>query len=207
MNLLLDIVSPIPEFSVIDDNKIIYSSKIIQSKEEKLSDSIIPAYKEIENTLDFKTKLKSLLVTIGPGSYTSLRVGISFMLGLHFSKGIKVAGLSSEDFLKFEIDKNNQLNCGIYFISSNNQKFICYKKFDSSFKYIKLEDNNFNQFEELNDIDIIYYNHEPLECSLLNLKQKKYLIKEKIVNNFDKIKFNDNDLIKPIYISNNKILN
>ena len=60
MNLLLDIVSPIPEFSVIDDNKIIYSSKIIQSKEEKLSDSIIPAYKEIENTLDFKTKLSNL---------------------------------------------------------------------------------------------------------------------------------------------------
>ena len=180
---------------------------IIRTEEEKLSDSIIPAYQEIENILDFKKKLKSLIVTIGPGSYTSLRVGISFILGLHYSKGIKVAGLSSEDFLEFEIKNNDKLNYGIYFVSSNNQKFICYKIIGSNFKYIKIENNEFDQFKKLNKIDLIYYNIEPLKCSPLNLKQEKYFIKEKIINNFNKIKYNDNGLLKPIYISNNKILN
>ena len=49
MNLLLDVISPIPEFSVINDNKIILSSKIVKSEENKLSDSIIPAYQKINN--------------------------------------------------------------------------------------------------------------------------------------------------------------
>ena len=44
MNLLLDVISPIPEFSVINDNKIILSRRIVKSEEKKLSDSIIPAY-------------------------------------------------------------------------------------------------------------------------------------------------------------------
>ena len=114
MNLLLDVISPIPEFSVIDDNKIIYSCKIMHSKEKKLSDCIIPTYLEIEKNLKLKNNLKSVIVTTGPASFTSLRVGVSFMLGLHFSKEINIAGVSSEDLLNFEINKNVKINHGIY---------------------------------------------------------------------------------------------
>ena len=92
MNLLLDVISPIPEFSVINDNKIILSSKIVKSEENKLSDSIIPAYQKIDKVLNLTRNLTSLIVTTGPGSYTSLRIGISFILGLHFSKEIKILG-------------------------------------------------------------------------------------------------------------------
>ena len=92
MNLLLDTISPIPEFSVINDNKIILSSKIVKSEENKLSDYIIPAYLKIDKVLNLTKHLKSLIVTKGPGSYTSLRIGISFLLGLHFSKEVKSCG-------------------------------------------------------------------------------------------------------------------
>ena len=51
MHLFLDIISPIPEFTVIDDNKIILSRSITQSEGDKLSDSIIPAFLDIEKTL------------------------------------------------------------------------------------------------------------------------------------------------------------
>ena len=44
MILYLDVVSSIPEFSIIEDNKIIFSCKISHSIKEKLSDSIIPKY-------------------------------------------------------------------------------------------------------------------------------------------------------------------
>ena len=106
MNLLLDVISPIPEFSVINDNKIILSSKIVKSAENKLSDSIIPAYQKIDKALNLTRYLTSLIVTTGPGSYTSLRIGISFILGLHFSKEIKISGVSGEDLLDFEINNN-----------------------------------------------------------------------------------------------------
>ena len=62
MNLFLDVISPIPEFSVINDNKIILSSKIVKSEENKLSDSIIPAYQKIDKALNLSRNLKSLIL-------------------------------------------------------------------------------------------------------------------------------------------------
>ena len=179
----------------------------MHSKERKLSDCIIPTYLEIENNLKLKKNLKSVIVTTGPASFTSLRVGVSFMLGLHFSKEINIAGVSSEDLLNFKINKNPKINCGIYIISANNQKFISYKNFNSGHKYTKLENNTDNSLEEINSLNILYYNHEPLNINLKNLEQKKYNIKNSILLNIDKIKYNNIDILKPIYISNNQILN
>ena len=207
MNLFLDVMSPIPEFSVINDNKIILSTRIVKSEENKLSDFIIPTYKKIDKTLNLTRSLTSLIVTRGPGSYTSLRIGISFILGLHFSKKIKISGVSIEDLLKFEIGNNPQLNYGIYFVSANNQEFVCYKLFNQNFKYIKLEKNSLNNHKELKQIEIFYYNHKPLNISLQNCRQIKYLIKENILRNFFKLQFNNFDILRPIYISNNQILN
>ena len=207
MNLFLDVISPIPEFTVINDNKIILSRRIVKSEENKLSDSIIPAYKKIDKALNLTRNLTSLIVTKGPGSYTSLRIGISFILGLHFSKEIKIVGVSSEDLLNFEISNNPKLNYGIYFISANNQEFVCYKLFNQNFKYIKLEKNSLNNHKELKQIEIFYYNHKPLNISLQNCRQIKYLIKENILRNFFKLQFNNFDILRPIYISNNQILN
>ena len=136
MNLFLDVISPIPEFLVIDDNKIILSRRIVKSEENKLSDYIIPAYKKIDKALDLTKNLTSLIVTTGPGSYTSLRIGVSFILGLHFSKQIKIAGISSEDLLNFEISNNPKLNYGIYLISANKQEFVCYKLLNQNFKSV-----------------------------------------------------------------------
>ena len=207
MNLLLDVISPIPEFSVINDNKIILSSKIVKSKEKKLSDSIIPVYQKIDKVLNLTRHLTSLIVTTGPGSYTSLRIGISFILGLHFSKEIKISGVSGENLLNFEINNNPKFNYGIYFISANKQEFVCYKLLNQNFKYIKLERTNLNNHKELIQVDIFYYNQEPLNICLQNCRQKKYLIKENILRNFSKLSFNNFDILRPIYISNNQILN
>ena len=207
MNLFLDVISPIPEFSVIDDNKIILSSKIVKLEENKLSDSIIPAYQKIDKALQLTKNLTSLIVTTGPGSYTSLRVGISFILGLHFSKKIKISGISIEDLVGFEMNNNLGLNYGMYIVSANNQEFICYKLADQKFKYLKWEENNLNIYEELKQIKTLYYNHQSLNISLKKCRQIKFLIKESILKNFFKIKFNNSDILQPIYVSNNKILN
>ena len=44
MFLFLDVVSPIPEFHLINDKKVIVSTKITENVDEKLSDTIIPKY-------------------------------------------------------------------------------------------------------------------------------------------------------------------
>ena len=88
MLLFLDIISSIPEFCVIDDNKIILQQKITHSETDKLSDNIIQSYIEIDKRLNLTKNLKKISTTIGPGSYTSLRVGSAFISGLMISRNI-----------------------------------------------------------------------------------------------------------------------
>ncbi len=52
MILFLDVISPIPEFCVIDDNKIILQEKIILNEADRLSDNIIQSYVEIDKRLN-----------------------------------------------------------------------------------------------------------------------------------------------------------
>ena len=84
MILFLDVISTIPEFSLIDENKIIYSRSIINLNGDKLSDKIIPCFLKINENFDLDSKLNGLIITTGPGSYTSLRVGAAFIAGLQY---------------------------------------------------------------------------------------------------------------------------
>ena len=207
MNLLLDVMSPIPEFSVFDENKIIISIKLPQTQEKKLSDTINPSYIKINKVLNLQKNLQSLVVTTGPGSFTAIRVGVSFMLGIHYSKNIKIAGVSSEDLLNFELPKNKEKNIGMFISSANDQQIICYKKVNQNYNYIKIEKNNLNELKNLNDLNILYFNDKPLNLIKNNIKQNNYVIKDNIVKNFSKLNFDNTDVLKPIYISNNKNLN
>ena len=67
-----------------------------------------------------------MIITIGPGSYTALRVGASFISGLSQSMNLPVCEISSKTIYDFLYDTDTQM--GIYFESSNNQKFFSYKK-------------------------------------------------------------------------------
>ena len=124
MILFLDTVSPLPEFSLIADNKIIFSKKIINNQHEKMSDYLIKSYTDLEKKFSLDQKLENLIINIGPGSYTSLRIGIAFFSGLSLSYQIDLKGIPCVDFYKYVISKDDLLLTGIYINSANNQKFI-----------------------------------------------------------------------------------
>ena len=140
MFLFLDVVSPIPEFHLIKDKKIIVSTKIIENNDEKLSDTIIPKYLKISETYELNKKITHFILTTGPGSYTALRVGASFIAGLSQSMSLPVAIVSTENIYKFF--SNSNINSGIYFQSSNNQNFLTFK-LDEKFVHQKIENRNF----------------------------------------------------------------
>ena len=111
MLLFLDIISSIPEFCVIDDNKVILKEKIIQNETDRLSDNIIQSYIEIDKHLNLTQNLKKISTTIGPGSYTSLRVGSAFISGLMISRKIPYYPLSIGDILNFNSKKTSKKKC------------------------------------------------------------------------------------------------
>ena len=106
--MFLDFISPLPEFCVIDDNKVILQEKIIQNETDRLSDNIIQSYVEIDKRLNLTQNLEKISTTIGPGSYTSLRVGSAFISGLIISRKIPYYPLSIEDILNINSKKSSK---------------------------------------------------------------------------------------------------
>ena len=203
MLLFLDIISSIPEFCVIDENKIILKQKITQSETDKLSDNIIQSYIEIDKRLNLTKNLKRISSTIGPGSYTSLRVGSAFMSGLMISRKIPYYPLSIEDIINFNSTKYSKKNLGVFVTSSNNQKFLCYKIKDNKMEYYKIENNKYSIPKY---IDLILFNKSKINENN-ELEQMKFSFFEEFYNNHNNFTFKKNIIIEPIYISNNQILN
>jgi len=209
MILFLDTVSPLPEFSLIGDNKIIFSKKIINNHHEKMSDYLIKSYTDLEKNFSLDQKLKNLIINIGPGSYTSLRIGIAFFSGLSMSYQIDLKGIPCVDFYKYLISKDDLLFTGIYINSANNQKFICI--YDQKKEYYNI--HKIESFNEIKNFKIkkIISNTELNKDNLnlfKNIKYQSISFKEIIIKNLDAImSLESPKIIEPIYISNNKILN
>ena len=209
MILFLDTVSPLPEFSLIGDNKIIFSKKIINNHHEKMSDYLIKSYTDLEKKFSLDQKLENLIINIGPGSYTSLRIGIAFFSGLSMSYQIDLKGIPCVDFYKYLISKDDLLLTGIYINSANNQKFICiYDEKKEHYNIHKIE--SFNEIENFKIKKVISNTELNKNNSnfFKNIKYQSISFKEIIIKNLDAImKLENSKIIEPIYISNNKILN
>ena len=201
MFLFLDVVSPIPEFHLIKDKKIIVSIKITENNDEKLSDTIIPKYLKISKAYDLNNKITHLILTTGPGSYTALRVGASFIAGLGQSMSLPVAIISTENIYKFLSPSNT--NSGIYFQSSNNQNFLTFK-LDKKFVHQKIENQNFIQPKHITNL---FYNIRYPEFNVNTIIPTLFSIQDIVLKNINNLEFKTNLIINPIYISNNKILN
>jgi len=194
MFLFLDVASPIPEFHLINDKKIIDSIKIIENSDEKLSEKIIPIYLTINNTYNLSNNITKLIITIGPGSYTALRVGASFIAGLGQSIGLPVSLISNETIYECLFDSNIQT--GIYFESSNNQKFFLYKK-GSQFVHEKIVNENYFLPES---ISRVFYNFNPPKFIDKKINSEIFSMKEVVLKNFHILEFKKHLIIKPIYI-------
>ena len=204
MLLFLDVVSPIPEFYLIEDNKLVFNSKITENHNEKLSDNIFKSFDLIDKQHNILKKLSKLSITIGPGSYTSLRVGSAFISGLQILRSIPFYPLSIPEIIKFHSTSRTITKCGVYLESSNNQKFFCKINKYNKIEYYKIDNGDFNFH---NDINKILYNNKKINVEKKEIDHIQFSFVEEILNNFRKIKFNKDQKIEPIYISNNKILN
>jgi len=201
MFLFLDVVSPIPEFHLINDKKIIDSIKIIDNNDQKLSDLLIPTYLEIDTAYKLSKILKKLIITIGPGSYTALRVGASFIAGLSQSMSLPVSVVSTLTIHNHLSEPRDHI--GVYFESSNKQKFFSYYK-NHQFIHKKIDDT---LYKIPNSVSKVIYNFTIPNFINAKIQSEIFSIKINIIENLDKLEFDNNLIIKPIYISNNTILN
>jgi tRNA A37 threonylcarbamoyladenosine modification protein TsaB len=214
MILFLDIISPIPKFVITDNNNVIESLEIIDKNCTKISDIIHTKFINLQKKYNLLNTLNHLTVFTGPGSYTCLRVGISFMLGISYATKKPIYGITCTEFLSQFINNNDFHNTFIIICSSSNQNFICLptnKTDTNNYQYKILKINDKHSFDT---IDIKMYNKCIANFVLpdfineevsANIEKLEYInIEDKLFENFINISNNEN-ILQPIYISDNKL--
>jgi len=211
MILFLDAVSPIPKFILIDNNKVIESLHILDDNFTKISDTIVNKFQILEKKQNFLELLKHLIVFNGPGSYTGLRVGISFMFGLSYSKNIPIYGINCTQLLSKFILKKDFFKTIIIVCSSKDQNFICFPINYQGVEYRICKINNNNSFDKF---DLKKYSKCISNFDLTN--NLKNSLNSKI-KNYECIDIEDNiheellytlsieNFLQPIYVSDNKL--
>jgi len=211
MILFLDVISPVPKFVITDNNKVIESLPILDRNFTKISDIIHDKFLIFQKKYNLLDHLDYLIVCTGPGSYTSLRVGISFMFGISFSTNIPIYGISCADLLSKSLSVKDFYSTFMIICSANNQNFICLpdklKKYQ--YKIMKINDNNI-----FNNIDIKTYSKCISNFYIPDFLNKKICTNIKKIENINfenqlhdiLLNFSNKDnVLQPIYISENKL--
>ena len=105
--VLLNIIGRDDYIAIKKKDKLI--SKKIQKKDDKNDNLVTDLFKFIKTHNLKLDKDTSILVNIGPGSFSSLRISISIAKGIGIAKGIKIYGFRNEDLKEFSDHHLNKL--------------------------------------------------------------------------------------------------
>ncbi len=110
--LAIDTSTKFFSLAVSDKGKILAEKAILLEK--TLSSSIIPLIQEILKKAKVKlADIDGFVVGLGPGSFTSLRVGLSTVKGLAFATKKPIVGIPSLDAIAIGIDSGQGQVCVI----------------------------------------------------------------------------------------------
>ena len=158
-----------------------------------------------KNNFDIK-KVKKICVCTGPGSFTSLRMGIAAAIGLKLALNLPFYGLTAfEILLQYSRKKFSYKNICVFIQSSNDQKF--YSIFDKNNNFIMKPTKIYN-IENIRNIakDSMLISNYNINTDNKNLNKEfsKILVKDigEIMSSYSFINFKSKkDFLFPYYIS------
>ena len=168
--------------SILKNNKVVLNlSKILNKTYSKF---LIPLLKESleQSNLDIK-KINNIIISLGPGSFTGVRIGIAAAKGLAIPHKINILGFNNMDVLVQSIDSNSKEKIVTIIKSKKNNYY--YQLFDSKKKPI-----NKVSFFSNNNLPNFFFNKNIIICGDLDIKLIDLIRKKKKIY-FNKKKFSN----------------
>lgn len=170
--LLLDTSNSFINIYVIENDKLLVEEHIKVLKD--MSNIIMPKIREIFDNLSFELRdIDKLFVTIGPGSFTGVRIGITVIKTIGYSLNIPIYPISTLEYLSSITTKKNRI---ISIIDARRGNvFAGY--YDNTLNKLKEEALIPYDSIEISDDDIIVsydgvYNSEIMDVDVIKLINK-----------------------------------
>jgi len=98
---------------LIEDENILIEYTINGLK-KKHSSILVPAIKDLLKTIDLKIEeINGIAVSIGPGSFTGLRIGLGVAKGLCYARSLPLLGIPTLDAMAFPLKEIPSLICPV----------------------------------------------------------------------------------------------
>ena len=180
--------------SVMINNK---SLETLYTNESRSHSKVLPVYiKELIDKYNL-IKIDGIAVSIGPGSYTGLRIGLSLAKGIAFSKEIPLIPISTFDIVNYNI--NNQNDYSILIHSHRNYYFR--QEYKDAEKVGKAEVLDINDIENTT----IYYTgnekYQNAQSQHIKLQLDSETMLKIGLEHFDSMIVEDINSVTPLYVS------
>ncbi len=177
------------------------------SHSEKLFEIIEFLFEQAENERD---KIRFVAVSVGPGSFTGLRVGLAAAKGIARASGCPIIGVPTFEALAYELSFYSNDESEIVISNKLNNEEVYYAKFKiSPNNYIFTDALTILPIDKLKDIvgGLKLYGNSmekingTINSSLICSPSPQYVAKWALIFGKDKLIF-DYDYYEPIYIKN-----
>ena len=151
--------------------------------------SIISDFKNIKDDID------CFAISIGPGSFTSLRISLSFVKGLAFGLKKRIIPVPTIESLAISINNNSK-----YHIIIDSYSDKCFIQEFNGVKYVS--EPSIRLISDLEEITSDIYGYSNSVAKFNQVIPSAILVGQYAINNeSDLIKNNNMDDINPIYLS------
>lgn len=171
------------------------------------SEQLLPA---IETVLDYaKLELKNLhhiAVSIGPGSFTGLRVGLSAVKGIALGASLPIAAVPTFDALAFQLSTYIREEQRFVICNNVNREEIYFAKYlskENGFETVnKLKLLNKNEFNEnLTGEEELFGNYPKKERGTISSPSAEFIARWSYIFGKDLLTWNF-DYLEPYYLKN-----
>lgn len=108
--LAIDSATPVAGVALLQDKKLLREDFVNFKKTH--SETLMPMVDETLRRCELTLKdLAAIAITIGPGSFTGLRIGLAAAKGLSLSGAVPLIGISTLDVLAHNLSYTNSLVC------------------------------------------------------------------------------------------------